>query len=62
MAECPDKKYNTCCIYMNNHNNNILNEYFSPMFWLSYSPTTNDELKDSEYGIDLNDLFEIDYP
>lgn len=49
-------KYNSQALYLNTNNLNEMSKHTNPMDWLNYSPTTDDTLKDSELGIDLNSV------
>lgn len=49
-------QYNACALYMNTHDLNKLHKYMSPMIWLNYSPTTCDELKNGEIGVEMSEV------
>lgn len=51
-----DWEYNACCLYLNNNNLKILQSYLAPIDYLNYSPREDNNLKDNELGIDLNEL------
>jgi len=46
-------EYSSLAIYANSYVIEKLHNYLYPMAWLNYSPTTCDELKNNEIGIDL---------
>lgn len=49
-------EYNACCLYLNNNNLKTLQTYLAPMDYLNYSPREDNNLKNNELGIDLNDI------
>lgn len=46
-----NEQWNALGVFMNKENIDFIHECLSPMFFLSYAPTEDDTLKDTEYGI-----------
>jgi hypothetical protein len=48
--------YNSQAIYMNEFNIEILHKNMQTWAWVNWSPNTDKDLKNDEYGIDLNSI------
>jgi len=53
------KKFNACCIYMNNKNIMKLHSRLDAMTWLNISPCELDDLADDQYAVDLSELYAL---
>lgn len=50
--EVPD----ATAIYMNDNNNEYLRKYIDSFVWMSYSPTTDNSLKNNEYRVEVDKI------
>ena len=49
-----NNQYDATSLYLNTKNLNKMHKYLPPMIWLNYSPTTCDELKNDEIGVEMS--------
>ena len=48
-----NNQYDATSLYLNTKNLDKMHKYLPPMVWLNYSPTTCDDLKDNEVGVEM---------